>query len=371
MSSGWFEIVMPQMGVNDDKVTIHSWLVGSGESIRRGQPIAAVETSKAAIDIESEQEGYFYPLVPAGEEVSVRHVVALVLKEPNKKIVDKYVARMKKDAPKKSVTSSMPHGVQITERARRLVLEHGVDLSVLPAGRIVREKDVLGLLGEKRVIAGGGDPQRRVAIYGASEGGVAVLECLRAVGGYEVVAFFDDTPGRAGTTFHGIPVWPGGDLESVSSRGVGGLVSHIAVREFRLRMRDRARTAGVTLLNVIHPRATIAESVRMGVGNIIKSGAILDAEVSIGDCCIIDHGAIVPHHNVIGDACHLAPGCTLGGGCRIGDCTLIGIGATVSSRVVVGRNVIVGVGACVVRDVPDDSVLEGNPARVVGTRCKQ
>jgi acetyltransferase-like isoleucine patch superfamily enzyme len=41
----------------------------------------------------------------------------------------------------------------------------------------------------------------------------------------------------------------------------------------------------------------------------------------------------------------------------------IGSGATILARVTIGENAIVGAGAVVTKDVPDNSIVAGNPAR--------
>lgn len=51
----------------------------------------------------------------------------------------------------------------------------------------------------------------------------------------------------------------------------------------------------------------------------------------------------------------------------IGDNVLIAAGATVLKGVTIGDGAIVGAGAVVTRDVPPNSVVAGNPARVVKT----
>jgi acetyltransferase-like isoleucine patch superfamily enzyme len=50
---------------------------------------------------------------------------------------------------------------------------------------------------------------------------------------------------------------------------------------------------------------------------------------------------------------------------RIGDGTWLGNRAMVLPGVTIGRRVVVAAGAVVTRDVPDDSLVAGNPARVV------
>lgn len=52
-------------------------------------------------------------------------------------------------------------------------------------------------------------------------------------------------------------------------------------------------------------------------------------------------------------------------GIRIGNGSWIGSGAIILDGVTIGRNVVVGAGAVVTKDVPDYSIVVGNPARVV------
>jgi acetyltransferase-like isoleucine patch superfamily enzyme len=43
----------------------------------------------------------------------------------------------------------------------------------------------------------------------------------------------------------------------------------------------------------------------------------------------------------------------------------IGSGATILSKVVIGENAIVGAGSVVTRDVPPNTIVAGNPAKMV------
>jgi sugar O-acyltransferase (sialic acid O-acetyltransferase NeuD family) len=186
--------------------------------------------------------------------------------------------------------------------------------------------------------------------------------------GAEAVGFIDDDPVLVGGDYEGLPVWSGRNLAVLAAHGVNALATHIARSAVRLDLRDRASQAGLTMANVVHGRAWVSNMATMGVGNLIKAGAVVDTHVSLGDCCIVDNGVVLPHHNRIGNGCHLAPGAIFGGNCEVGEGTIIGVGATISPRTRIGSNVLVGVGACVVRDIPDNAVVEGQPARIVGNR---
>lgn len=50
---------------------------------------------------------------------------------------------------------------------------------------------------------------------------------------------------------------------------------------------------------------------------------------------------------------------------RIGDSCLIGIGAMISAGVTIGNNCVVGAHSVVTKDVPDNTIVAGNPARVI------
>lgn len=58
-------------------------------------------------------------------------------------------------------------------------------------------------------------------------------------------------------------------------------------------------------------------------------------------------------------------GCGNGGRPVIGNNVRIGAGATIIGGIRIGDNVVIGAGAVVVRDVPDNTVVAGNPSRII------
>ncbi|MGE5865508.1 MAG: serine O-acetyltransferase, partial [Rhizobacter sp.] len=84
-------------------------------------------------------------------------------------------------------------------------------------------------------------------------------------------------------------------------------------------------------------------------------------------------GIVVNGESVIGKNCNISQGVTLGQanrgrnkGCPIvGDNVYIGPGAKLVGAVRIGDNVAIGANAVVTRDVPDNAVVVGIPARVI------
>ena len=57
----------------------------------------------------------------------------------------------------------------------------------------------------------------------------------------------------------------------------------------------------------------------------------------------------------------------MGSSIHIGDYTVVGIGASISTGVNIGKNCIISVGSTVMKDVPDNSIVEGVPGKIIGT----
>lgn len=119
------------------------------------------------------------------------------------------------------------------------------------------------------------------------------------------------------------------------------------------------------LLNVIHPSANCSKYLQIGIGNFIARNVSINPLVSIGDFCIINTGSIIEHECKLSDAVHIAPGAVLAGNIEVGERSFIGANAVVKQGVKIGKDVIVGAGTVVLKDLEDNSVYVGNPARKI------
>jgi len=205
-----------------------------------------------------------------------------------------------------------------------------------------------------------------VVILGAGGHGRVVLDILRAEGKYNPIAFLDGNATLAGTEIAGVPVR--GSVNQLPKLA-GQRVRHaiVAIGDNRVR-RGYARLAeesGMTLINAVHPAASVSETASLGGGIVIAAGAVISTDAAIGDCAILNTGAIVDHECEVGEAAHLCPGATLAGRVRVGDGAFIGMGARVIQCLTVGEDAIVGAGAVVLADVPAAATVVGVPARII------
>ena len=73
------DFTMPSMGADMDSGKLVEWKVSVGDQVHKGQVIAAVETSKAVLDVEVFEDGVVEELyVEEGTEVEVGAALARI-----------------------------------------------------------------------------------------------------------------------------------------------------------------------------------------------------------------------------------------------------------------------------------------------------
>ena len=79
------EFTMPALGADMDEGMLNEWLVKPGDTVTRGQIVAVVETTKAAVEIECWHDGVVGELlVPIGQTVAVGTPLATLLEAGEK-----------------------------------------------------------------------------------------------------------------------------------------------------------------------------------------------------------------------------------------------------------------------------------------------
>ncbi|MDW8213788.1 MAG: dihydrolipoamide acetyltransferase family protein, partial [Roseiflexaceae bacterium] len=153
------DITMPKMGFDMQEGTIVRWLKKPGDEVRRGEPIAEIETDKVTIEIEAFASGILTEIVvQEGQSAPVNAVIARLdggngaqAPAPAAPVAEApAVSAPVAEAP--APVAPQPVGearaveageIRASPLARRLAREHGIDLRQVrgtgPAGRIVKE----------------------------------------------------------------------------------------------------------------------------------------------------------------------------------------------------------------------------------------
>lgn len=105
----------------------------------------------------------------------------------------------------------------------------------------------------------------------------------------------------------------------------------------------------------------VGKDVEVGLNSVIDNGSYRNTE--IGDGTKIDNLVHVAHNCIIGKHCLIVAGTILGGSSEIGDFTHIGLNASIKEHIKIGNHCIIGAGSVVVKDVPDNTIVAGCPAK--------
>ncbi len=209
-----------------------------------------------------------------------------------------------------------------------------------------------------------------IVVLGGGGNSLGILDAIAAINAirptYRVEGILDDIPANQGRVILGAKVI--GTIEEAprlrGCRFVNGISSVASFRKIPEVIR-RSGIARDDFEAIVHPRATVASSARVGPGTAILAGSVICPEALIGDHVIILQNTTVNHHTRVGDFTTLSAGITILGYIEIGRNAFIGGGATLAPLVKVGDGALVGAGSVVIRDVPAGRVHAGNPAREI------
>tara|TARA_R110002049_G_scaffold27321_2_gene94041 strand:- start:126500 stop:127174 length:675 start_codon:yes stop_codon:yes gene_type:complete len=194
-----------------------------------------------------------------------------------------------------------------------------------------------------------------VFVIGAGGHGKVVAQILREMGA-DVAGMMDDDPSAEtpeDTAFLG-PITQLNNYKNPQA------VIAIGCNLIRRRVRDSFQARWLT---AIHPSAYVSPSAKLGRGVVVCANAAIGEDAVIGEHVIVNTSTSVDHDAKIGEFTHLACGVTLAGGVEIGDDVLVGAGATVLPFIRIGNRATLGAGGVATRNIDDEVIAYGVPAR--------
>ena len=353
-------IVAPLVNTNEPESQVIEVHAQAFAAIAAGDLVCVLETSKGAVEVESEFTGFTGPL----------HVAVDQRVEAGQTIVEVFDAMPDRDAqpaPDAAPAAPAAGGARLTRKAAKLAADAGLDLATLPTDRFLTERDI-----EEAIAAARPAPEldpalldyigrSSLVVFGCGGHAKSLVDLIFGSLGLEVLCVLDDRADAIGTEVLGVPVVAGRAALAVLAEhglrmgvnavgGLGRIDSRIAVHDLLV-------GAGLELPSLVDRSAAVAPSARLGAGVQVFANATVWSDCEVGDGAIVNTGAVVSHDCSIGAHAHITPGALLAGHVQVGEAALVGMGVTTRPGLRIGARAIVG-NACVLHDdVPDGTIV--------------
>jgi len=109
-----------------------------------------------------------------------------------------------------------------------------------------------------------------------------------------------------------------------------------------------------------HGTVEIGADVEIGCATVIARGTI--GKTKIGSHVKIDDHCFIAHNVIVGDDTLIIAGAEISGGVQIGARSWVAPQAAIINKVKIGDDALIGIGSVVVKNVPANTVVAGNPA---------
>ena len=214
--------------------------------------------------------------------------------------------------------------------------------------------------------------KKKVVILGGSGIGMIASSIIDRNGEAEVIGFLNDVV-PTGTLIgkkKQIPViGKTGDLEKyIQDESTYIFIGYVGL------LNEKKTYEKIVSLNIprekfydIYDKSAIIpkEYCELGKGLLIAPFVQTSPDVTISDNCILLGNSFVGHDSFLDHFAHLASNSVVGANVHVGKAVHVGLNATIKEKVHIGDFSLIGAGAVVVKDVPENCIVAGNPAKVL------
>ena len=174
-----------------------------------------------------------------------------------------------------------------------------------------------------------------------------------------VVAAFISEAGDAGTSVHGIPIIHPDNWSDEPPRFVIAFADPAKKKRLALELEARGWEPEI----FIHESAAVGAYAKIGRGTVICPFCRVSTDSVIGEHVLVNGASGIGHDAVVGSYSSLLGSVNVNGSTIVGEGVLFGAGSMVYPGKRIGSWATIGLASVVLRNVPDNITVFGNPAR--------
>lgn len=216
---------------------------------------------------------------------------------------------------------------------------------------------------------------KKLIIFGGSGIGMIAASVAEATNEYEVIGFLNDVI-EEGTSIGKYKQFPViGTTEDykkyISDEETYFFIAYVGLGDEKATFEkiDNLDIPRKRYPNLIHPTAIIPEGYcKLGQGVLCAPLCQLSPDTTISDNCILLANSFVGHDSFLDKFAHVATNGVVGANVHVGKAVHMGSNATIREKIVIGDFSLIGAGAVVLNNIEEDTVVVGNPAKLLNQR---
>ena len=216
---------------------------------------------------------------------------------------------------------------------------------------------------------------KKLVIFGGSGIGMIAASIANDLGYYEVVGFLNDLipTGTLIGKYKKIPVIGKTEdyIKYTAEENTYFFIGYVGLQQ------EKSTFEKISKLSIqedrwatlIHPSAIIPKGIcDIGRGVLFAPLVQLSPDTTISDNCILLANSFIGHDSFLDKFAHVATNGVVGANVHVGKAVHIGSNATIREKVRIGNYSLIGAGAVVLKDIPENSIAVGNPAKILKQR---
>lgn len=202
---------------------------------------------------------------------------------------------------------------------------------------------------------------KNVYIFGYSGHAYVLLESMLDLG-YSILGYFDKQEAASNPydlEYLGFELDV--DLKSIVKENyVFPTVGENHIREKLITIFNKENLKQFVLID---KSANVSKTAEIGFSTYVGKNVCVNSLVKIGSGVILNTNAVIEHECEIDDLVHIAPSATLAGNVKVGRGSFIGANSVCKQNITIGNNSTIGAGSALVKNMPDNEIWMGNPAK--------